>query len=87
MADFKFLAIPAEDYDALGIDGDTVLQTYFDEQGRYIIQPTTPDDTEDFACNGDCEACPVAETECDHDCQACPCYVLCVDSDWRKEIE
>lgn len=35
------------------------------------------DPTDDFACDGDCENCPVHETECDGDCENCPCYKNC----------
>ena len=82
MADIKFLPIPAEDYDALGITADTVLQTYLTDDGVLVVRAVTDEDLESFSCDGDCETCPVAQTECDGECFSCPCYANCEDSDF-----
>ena len=87
MAEFKLLPIPTEDYDVLGIGPNSIIETSVNESRALVIRAINPEDTEDFACDGNCESCPVSETDCDGDCQGCPCYALCEDSDWRKGIE
>ena len=82
MAQFKFLPIPAEDYDALGIGPDTVLETQLTGDGALIVRTVTPADMEEFVCDGICDACPVADTDCDGECFSCPCYACCDDSDY-----
>ena len=84
MAEFKFLPIPAEDYDALGISSDTILETRITDDGVLIIRPVTDDDLDEFICSGDCNSCPVAHTDCDGDCFCCPCYACCDDSDYEQ---
>ncbi len=83
MSEFKFLPIPAEDYDALGIGPDTVLETRLTEEGVLIVRALTDDDMDEFACDGDCQSCPVAEVDCDGECFSCPCYANCDDSDFE----
>ena len=82
MAEFKFLSIPAEDYEARGIGPGTVLETRLTDDGMLIIRCVTDEDTEEFVCVGDCYHCPVAETDCDGECLSCPCYACCDDSDY-----
>lgn len=82
MAQFKFLPIPTEDYDALGIDSGTVLQTRVTDDGTLIVRTLSGEDLEEFICDGDCESCPVAEADCDGDCFSCPCYACCDDSEY-----
>ena len=84
MATFKFLPIPAEDYDALGIGPDTTLQTYVNERGDLTVHVVTDEDAADFVCDGNCGACPLADTDCDGDCFGCPCYANCDDSDYER---
>ena len=77
MNEFRFIPIPAEDYDALGINAYTVLQTYVTDDGVLIARAVNSDDYEDFACDGECDICPVALTDCDSDCFSCPCCAHC----------
>ena len=37
----------------------------------------TVTDKKDIVCSGDCENCPINETDCDGDCEKCPCYNKC----------
>ena len=82
MAKIKFLPIPAEDYDALGITDKTILETSVTESGALIVRKVTNEDLEEFVCDGDCGGCPVANTDCDGECFSCPCYACCDDSDY-----
>lgn len=82
MAQFKCLPIPAEDYDALGIGPETILETRFTDDGALIVRKVTAQNLEEFACDGNCDSCPVAETDCGGDCFSCPCYANCDDSDY-----
>ena len=85
MAEFKFLAIPAEDYDALGITADTLLQTGVNEHGDLVIHAVTGGELVEFVCDGVCEDCPAAGTDCDGDCLSCPCYANCGDSEYLQK--
>jgi len=77
MAEFMFLPIAAEDYEALGITEDSVIQTYLTDDGALVVRPINGEDLEDFICGGDCESCPIAGTDCDGDCFGCPCFAHC----------
>jgi hypothetical protein len=85
MAEYKFIPVPAEDFDALGININTVIQTYITEDGALVIRPVKEEDMEEFICDGDCSECPVSRTDCDGDCFSCPCYANCEDSEYLKE--
>ena len=84
MAQFKFLPIPAEEYDALGIGPNTILETSITDEGVLMVRSVSDEDLEAFACDGDCDSCPVAETDCDGYCLSCPCYACCDDSDYQR---
>ena len=86
MAKFKLLPIPAEDYDALGINSDTVLETYITDDGALIIRKVTDEILEELICDGDCDCCPVAEYDCDGVCFSCPCYPYCDDSNHTTTV-
>jgi len=85
MAQFKFLPVPAEDYDALGIGPDTILETSITGKGARLIRRVTGEDLEEFVCDGICDACPVADTDCDGECFGCPCYACCDDSGYTPK--
>jgi len=53
--EFRFIQIPAEDYEALGITEDSVIQTYITDDGALVVRAVSPDDLENFKCDGDCE--------------------------------
>lgn len=83
MSQIRLIPIPAEEYDALGIGPDTILETRINDDGALIICKVTEEDLEEFVCDGDCDSCPVAESDCDGDCFGCPCYACCDDSEYR----
>ena len=85
MESIKFIPVPSEDYDTLGIGPDTVLQTSMNENGDLVIHVVTGEELEEFVCDGNCDSCPVAETDCDSECLSCPCYANCADSDCIPE--
>jgi hypothetical protein len=73
--ELKFLLIPTELLDEVGITPDSVLQlTVVDN--KLIVETVTDDD---FECDGDCESCPFywGEDDCDGDCDNCPCSAKC----------
>lgn len=82
MVDFKFIPVPTEDYDALGIGPDTVIQTSINDNGDLVVHVVTGEELEEFVCDGDCDGCPLAEADCDGECLSCPCYANCDDSDY-----
>ena len=84
MAQFKLLSIPIEDYDALGITENAVIETQITDGGMLIIRPVFDDDLDQFTCDGDCEDCPIADSDCDNECLGCPCYACCDDSNFIK---
>ena len=49
------------------------------------VRKVTGEDLEEFVCSGDCDSCPVAETDCDGECFSCPCYANCEDSEYFRE--
>jgi hypothetical protein len=68
MAEFRFLPVPAEDYEAWkaaghfpGFTADTVLQTSLGERGDLVFHIVADEELESFVCNGDCGSCPVAD--------------------------
>jgi len=85
MAQFKLMPIPIEDYHALGITGNTVIETRITDDGMLIICPVLDDDLDQFTCDGDCEECPLADSDCDGDCLGCPCYICCDESNFIKK--
>jgi hypothetical protein len=61
MAKFRFLPLPAEDYEAWkdandspGINADTMLQTSLNERGDLVFHIVTDDELEEFVGDGDC---------------------------------
>ncbi|MDR3344440.1 MAG: hypothetical protein LBT21_02425, partial [Oscillospiraceae bacterium] len=77
--EFRFIPVPVEDYEALGITEDSIIQTYLTDDGALIVRPVLSDDLENFQCDSDCENCPVSGTDCDGDCFGCPCCGICDD--------
>ena len=49
------------------------------EANRLIIEKA--DAPEDFICDGDCDHCPMNETDCDGNCEDCPCSEECEDAE------
>lgn len=74
---FVLLPVPLDDLVASGIDLDGVIQTSAVD-GRLIIENA---DLSDYVCDGDCDSCPVNETDCDGNCESCPCSEICDESE------
>lgn len=72
--EYVLLSIPADALEKAGIEAGTLLQITA-EEGKIQIEKVT--DFSDIVCCGDCENCPVNETDCDGDCENCPCYKNC----------
>lgn len=85
MAKFKLLPIPAQDYDALGITVDTVIETRITDDGLLVVRTVFDDDLDRFVCDGDCDDCPIDGSDCDRECSDCPCHASCDDSNLIKE--
>jgi|GEM_PF-495796 len=77
MAEFKFLPIPAEEYDALGIGPDTVLETHVTEDGTLIVHALNTEDLGEIICDDMCASCPLVYVDCDEQCRSCPCFANC----------
>jgi bifunctional DNA-binding transcriptional regulator/antitoxin component of YhaV-PrlF toxin-antitoxin module len=58
MAEFSLIPIPTEDCDALGINKDTILETYVTDDGALIIRVVSDEDMSGLVCNSDCGNCP-----------------------------
>ena len=71
---YVLFSIPLEMLEEAGIGEESVAQISAGN-GKIIIE--TAEDTEDFVCDGDCENCPVSETDCDGNCESCPCCDRC----------
>lgn len=75
---FVLLSVPAEMLAEAGIfEGGGMKMGV--EGNRLILEKA--DTPEDFACDGDCEHCPLNETDCDGNCGDCPCSEECEDAE------
>ena len=59
MENFKLIPIPAEDYDALGINPDSVLETSVIDGNTLVVRVVSDEDMKDLICDNDCEFCPL----------------------------
>ena len=59
MEEFKLIPIPAEDYDALGITPDSVLETSITDSNALVVRVVNDDDMVDLVCSRDCDCCPM----------------------------
>lgn len=57
---FVLLTVPMDVLEDSGIDLDGVLQ-FTAEDGKIVIETVSPEDVEDYLCDGDCESCPLSE--------------------------
>lgn len=64
--EFVLISVPKEALEDAGIVDGSVLQIYADGN-RLVIERLT--DTGEVVCDGDCDNCPVNETECDGNCE------------------
>ena len=76
--EFVLISVPKEALADAGIVDGSVLQIYADGN-KLVIEKLI--DTGEIVCDGDCDNCPVNETECDGHCSACPCYKNCEEEE------
>lgn len=76
--EFVFISVPKEALEDAGIVDGSVLQIYADGN-KLVIEKLI--DTGEIVCDGDCDNCPVNETECDGNCEECPCYKNCEEEE------
>ena len=76
--EFVLISVPKEVLEDAGIVDGSVLQIYADGN-RLVIERLT--DTGEVVCDGDCDNCPVNETECDGNCEEFPCYKNCEEEE------
>ena len=76
--EFVLISVPKEALEDAGIVDGSVLQIYADGN-RLVIERLT--DTGEIVCDGDCDNCPVNETECDGNCEECPYYKNCEEEE------
>ena len=74
---YLLLAVSMDTLSEAGIDQNAVLEIYADGS-RVIIQAV--DDT-NILCSGDCDHCPISETDCDGNCEDCPCFHACEEAE------
>ena len=76
--EFVLISVPKEALEDAGIVDGSVLQIYADGNNLVIEKLI---DTGEIVCDGDCDNCPVNETESDGHCSACPCYKNCEEEE------
>ena len=76
--EFVIISVPKDVLEDAGIVDGSVLQIYADGN-RLVIERLT--DTGEVVCDGDCDNCPVNETECDGNCEECQCYKNCEEEE------
>ena len=76
--EFTLISVPKDVLEDAGIVDGSVLQIYADGN-RLVIERLT--DTGEIVCDGDCDNCPVNETECDGICEECSCYKNCEEEE------
>ena len=76
--EFVLISVPKEALEDAGIVDGSVLQIYVDGN-ELVIEKLI--DTGEIVCDGDCDNCPVNETECDGNCEECPCYKNCEEEE------
>ncbi len=75
---FVLISVPKEALEDAGIVDGSVLQIYADGN-KLVIEKLI--DTGEIVCDGDCDNCPVNETDCDENCIECPCYKNCEEEE------
>ena len=76
--EFVLLSVPKDVLEDAGIVDGSILQIYADGN-KLVIERLT--DTGEIVCDGDCDNCPVNETECDGNCEECPCNKNCEEEE------
>ena len=76
--EFVLISVPKEVLEDAGIVDGSVLQIYADGN-RLVIERLT--DTGEVVCDGDCDTCPLKETECAGNSEECPGYKNCEEEE------
>lgn len=76
--EFVLISVPKEALEDAGIVDGSVLQIYVDGN-KLVIEKLI--DTGEIVCDGDCDNCPVNETDCDENCEECPCHINCEEEE------
>lgn len=74
---FILITVSTATLSEAGIDEGDILEIYADGN-RVIIQAVG--DT-NILCSGDCNHCPISETDCDGNCESCPCLYKCDEAE------
>lgn len=53
METYRLIPVPEEEYDALGITENSIIETYINNNGALVINVLH--DKGDFICEGDCD--------------------------------
>lgn len=76
---FVLLPVPFEALEEADIGIGDLLQ-FTATDGKLIMERVNPQEV-NFVCDGDCDNCPVSETDCNGDCADCPCNDTCDESE------
>ena len=71
---FILVSVPVEMFLESGIN-TVILILVSSRDGKIIID--TPDTTEDYVCDRDCDNCPLNAMPCEFECENCPCEANC----------
>ncbi len=77
--EFVLISVPKDVLEDAGIVDGSVLQIYADGN-KLVIEKLI--DAGEIVCDGDCDNCPVNETDCDENCEECLCYKSCGE-EWK----
>ena len=66
---FILVSVPLEMFLEAGINTESIIQVSARE-GKIIID--TPDTTEDYVCDRDCDTCPLKDMPCEIECENSP---------------
>ena len=70
------IPVPSSLTDKAGFDENTIL-LYTAEKGRLVITA--------HVCDGNCEDCPLEESDCEGNCENCPCRNYCEESEAQDD--
>lgn len=76
---FALVPVPYEALVDAGIEISEPLQFTVGE-GKVTMEKISPEDM-DFACDGNCEDCPMLLLDCTGKCAVCPCNNFCDESE------
>lgn len=75
---FVMVPIPLEVLEESGINAGDLVQ-FTAGNGALIMESMV--DFHDIVCDGNCDNCPVDQTECNNACGSCPCCDGCDESE------